>query len=148
MGNKLRYIPSSGNGLLVVKRVAILTLLNFICISAPLAGDSPSIETPAFDVLAGSWTRTDGNYVIRVGGIKADGSVAAEYFNPKQIHVSQANASVEKKLVKLYVKLQGKGYPGSTYSLYYYAEKDALVGFYYQAVLGQTFEVVFLRTRE
>jgi hypothetical protein len=37
-----------------------------------------------------------------------------------------------------------QGYPGSTYTLYYYAEKDALAGFYYQAHLKQTFEVVFM----
>jgi hypothetical protein len=36
-------------------------------------------------------------------------------------------------------------YPGSTYELYYYAEKDALAGFYYQAAMRQIFEVVFFR---
>jgi hypothetical protein len=45
------------------------------------------------------------------------------------------------------VKLEDKGYPGSTYTLYYYAEKDALVGYYYQAAMNKTFKVIFLRKR-
>jgi hypothetical protein len=52
-----------------------------------------------------------------------------------------------KGLIKLFIKLQDKGYQGSTYTLYYYAEKDALAGFYYQANMDQTFEVVFLRKK-
>jgi len=50
-------------------------------------------------------------------------------------------------LVKLFIKLQDKGYPGSTYTLYYYPEKDAMAGFYYQAAVGQTYEVVFWRKK-
>jgi hypothetical protein len=40
---------------------------------------------------------------------------------------------------------QSAGADGSTYRLYYFAKKDALVGFYYQAVIDKTFEVIFLR---
>jgi hypothetical protein len=47
----------------------------------------------------------------------------------------------------LFIKLQDEGYPGSIYTLYYYAEKDALAGFYYQAAMQQTFEVVFIRKK-
>ena len=50
-------------------------------------------------------------------------------------------------MVKLFVKLQDKGYPGSTYTLYYFEEKDALAGFYFQATMGQTYEVVFTRKK-
>ena len=32
-------------------------------------------------------------------------------------------------------------------SIYYHAEKDALAGFYYQAKIKQTFEVVFIRKK-
>jgi hypothetical protein len=52
-----------------------------------------------------------------------------------------------KGFVKLFIKLQDKGYPGSTYNLYYYPKKDVLAGFYYQAAIGQTFEVIFLRKK-
>jgi hypothetical protein len=56
-----------------------------------------------------------------------------------------ANVSLVKGLVKLFIKFQDKGYPGSMFTLYYYREKDALAGFYYQAAIGQTYEVVFIR---
>jgi hypothetical protein len=67
------------------------------------------------------------------------------YFNPAKINVAAASVSYWKGLVKLFINLQDKGYPGSTYTLYYYAEKDVMVGFYYQVVMKQTYEVVFTR---
>jgi len=82
-----------------------------------------------FELLTGEWLRTDGGYLIRVSDIKTNGQVKAEYFNPKPIHVAEATVSTWKDLMKLFIKLQDKGYQGSTYKLYYYAEKDALVGF-------------------
>jgi len=96
-------------------------------------------------VLNGDWIRPDGGYLLRVSHAGEDGSVEAAYFNPNPIHVSEANVEMWKGLKKLFVKLQGKGYPGSTYTLYYFEEKDALAGFYFQAHTGQTFEVVFVR---
>jgi hypothetical protein len=102
-------------------------------------------EQPDVKAIIGEWVRPDGGYRIRVNDIGPDGSVAAGYYNPNEIHIVQANVSLWKGLVKLFIKLQDTGYPGSTYTLYYYAEKDALAGFYYQAVLGQTYKVIFLR---
>jgi len=104
-----------------------------------------SAEQLDFKLLVGEWVRPDGGYVIRVGEIKPDGTVDAGYFNPSEINITEVNISEWKGLLKLFIKLDDEGYPGSTYTLYYYAEKDALAGFYYQAELHQTFEVVFLR---
>lgn len=98
-----------------------------------------------YSVLNGDWVRPDGGYLLRVSNAREDGSVEAAYFNPNPIHVSEASVSMWKGLKQLFVKLQGKGYPGSTYTLYYFEEKDALAGFYFQAHTGQTFEVVFVR---
>ena len=100
-----------------------------------------------FDVITGEWARTDGNYTILVRDIKTDGSADVGYFNPGKIHVAESNISIQEGLIKLFVKLEDKGYPGSTYTLYYYAEKDALVGHYYQAAMNRTFKVIFLRKR-
>ena len=102
-------------------------------------------EGPDFELLIGEWVRTDGGYIIRLKEIKPDGSPDISYFNPKEINIAEAQVSEWKGMKKLFLKLQDQGYPGSTYTLYYYAEKDALAGFYYQANLKQTFEVVFLR---
>jgi len=104
-----------------------------------------SAKQPDFKPLVGEWVRPDGGYIIRVRDIKPDGSVDAGYFNPDEINIAEATVSLWKGLRKLFIKLQDKGYPGSTYTLYYYAEKDVLAGFYYQAVMEQTFEVVFTR---
>jgi len=102
-------------------------------------------ENQDYSVLEGMWQRTDGGYLVKVSNVQADGRAKVEYFNPKPIHVEQAAISTQKNLVKLFVQLQDTAYEGSTYTLYYYAEKDALAGFYYQATLDRTYEVIFMR---
>ena len=88
-------------------------------------------------MLVGEWNRLDGGYVLHVREVKTDGSVDVGYFNPKEINIAEAKVSEWKGLNKLFIKLEDEGYPGSTYTLYYYAEKDALAGFYYQAEIGR-----------
>jgi hypothetical protein len=106
------------------------------------------ISDPAIQKrFVGQWVRPDGGYVIHVREIKPDGSVDVGYFNPKSINVSESKVSVWKGFNRLFLKLDDKGYPGSTYTLYYYAEKDQLVGFYHQAEINETFEVLFVRKR-
>lgn len=104
-------------------------------------------EKPDIKMIIGKWVRPDGGYIVRVRDVNPDGSVDVGYFNPGKINIAEANVSLWKGLVKLFIKLQDKGYPGSTYTLYYYPEKDALAGFYYQAAIGQTYEVVFFRKK-
>ena len=125
-------------------KIGILAVIFVWFVFFPTA-EIASAEKPDFKAIIGEWIRADGGYVVRVRGIKPDGSVDAGYYNPKEINIAEAKVSIWKGLVKLDIKLQDKGYPGSTYKLYYYAEKDALVGFYYQAQLKQTFEVAFTR---
>jgi hypothetical protein len=69
----------------------------------------------------------------------------ASYFNPRPINVSMAKASAFKDHIKVEIELRDTGYPGSTYTLLYDPDKDALLGFYYQAVQKQNFDVVFVR---
>lgn len=123
--------------------VPILLILLAIPANAGKALPDPAIQKK----FVGQWVRSDGVYVIHVREIKPDGSVDAGYFNPKPINVSEANVSVWKGFDQLYIKLEDKGYPGSTYKLYYYAEKDQLAGFYYQAAVKETFEVFFIRKK-
>lgn len=98
-----------------------------------------------YTVLAGEWQRTDGGYVVKVSNVQADGKATVEYFNPRPIHVEQSTITTQKDLIKLFIQLQDTGYEGSTYTLYYYAEKDALAGFYYQATMDRTYKVIFMR---
>ncbi len=106
-----------------------------------------SAQPLTFKVLNGEWARVDGNYTIKVQNAASDGTAEVGYFNPGNIHVEESNISFRDKHIRLYVKLQDKGYPGSTYTLYYYAEKDLLAGVYYQAATGNKYEVIFERKK-
>ena len=130
-------------GKLLNKNLMVVILICVICL--PISGPAVSMENPDFKAIVGEWVRPDGGYVVRVLNVLPDGTVDVGYFNPGPINVSEARVSLWKGLVKLVIKLQDKGYPGSTYTLYYYTEKDTLVGFYYQAAVEQTYEVVFIR---
>jgi len=135
------------------RRVIILLLLfaGFsLTVLVPAYADEVAAPAGKLDygIIAGEWQRTDGGYLLKVSEVQADGQVTVEYFNPRPIHVAKAAISTQKGLIKLFVEFQDKGYEGSTYKLYYYAEKDALVGFYYQAPMDRTFEVIFLKKTE
>lgn len=138
MNNSRRFIIV----LLLVTGIFISSRDSF-CQDSPV----PPGKKHDYSVMAGEWQRTDGGYLIKITDVQPNGRTNVAYFNPRPIHVSQSNISTQDKLIKLFVQFQDTGYEGSTYTLYYYAQKDALVGFYYQAVLGQTFEVIFLRKR-
>jgi hypothetical protein len=116
--------------------MGLLTLL--------LAG-STGFAADNFQPLIGRWQRTDGGYVIEIRQIDADGKITAGYFNPRPINVSRAKASMQKSYIKVEVELRDTGYPGSAYTLVYDQSKDRLIGFYYHAVSGQNFGVVFVR---
>ena len=98
-----------------------------------------------FNDLIGRWIRQDGGYVIEIRSIDANGKMDAGYYNPRPINVSVAEASKDNNIVKVFIELRDVGYPGSTYSLAYIPSENMLIGIYYQAKLGQTFEVIFIK---
>ena len=124
-------------------RIAWWSLLVIPVLSVALAGSGAWAAD--FRPLIGYWQRTDGGYVIEIRQVAPDGTVEAGYYNPQPINVSQARASLFKGYLKVEVELRDSGYPGSTYTLLYDAERDALMGLYYQAVQKQNFDVVFMR---
>ena len=97
--------------------------------------------------LEGRWVREDGGYMLVLQDFKPDGSLKAFYYNPRQINVHEANWKFEDDRLILYVELRDVNYPGSNYSLMYRASNDSLWGIYYQAVLQQNIDVVFVRSR-
>ena len=105
----------------------------------------PKKIAPDFERLIGAWVRPDGGYVIEISKIYPNGQVDAAYFNPRPIHVSRANISDKGGIIELFIELQGKGYPGSTYTLKYSPDSDVMVGIYFQAVIQQQFDVYFQR---
>lgn len=110
---------------------------------APAAAAAPS----DFMKLKGQWRRPDGGYVIDVRSVDDHGAMDAGYFNPRPIHVARAAASREGAETKVFIELRDVNYPGSTYNLAYDPQSDRLTGIYFQAALGQSYEVVFMRAR-
>ncbi|MCI5226931.1 MAG: hypothetical protein D3918_09820, partial [Candidatus Electrothrix sp. AX2] len=66
-----------------------------------------------FEKLIGRWNRTDGNYFLEFIPLKESKTVRVVYYNPKPIHIAQTKISSENGAIKVFIKLQDKGYPGS-----------------------------------
>jgi hypothetical protein len=111
---------------------------------------APAITLAAdsgFGRLNGRWLRPDGGYVLEILGVDAGGTIDAVYLNPRPINVARAEATRDGSTLKIFVELRAPGYPGSTYTLTYDRQRDQLSGVYFQAAMGQSFEVVFVRVR-
>ena len=106
---------------------------------------SATAANPSFTKLQGKWLRPDGGYILEIRSAAADGQLEAAYLNPRPIHVAKAGASRDGENLKVFVELRDVNYPGSTYTLAYDPPTDQLKGIYYQAALGQQFEVYFQR---
>ena len=98
-------------------------------------------------VLIGNWVRTDADYKIKITEVNAAGKLKAGYFNPKSINVAKATWTNTKGVLKIYIELRDENYPGSNYNLTYYPEKEMLAGTYFQAVTGETFDILFSRLK-
>ena len=95
--------------------------------------------------LKGIWVRPDGGYRIEIKSIGADGQIEAMYFNPNPLPFAKASVRQDGKMLRVFLELRAGGYNGSTYELTYDAAGDRLNGIYYQAVMKQKFDVVFVR---
>jgi hypothetical protein len=95
--------------------------------------------------LIGNWIRTDADYQLRILEVLSNGTLQAQYLNPRPINVGKANWQESYGNLKIIVELQDVNYPGSTYTLNYLPDRDMLAGEYYQAVEGLTFYVEFNR---
>jgi len=98
--------------------------------------------------LEGRWQRPDGGYVLEIRKVYPSGVADAAYYNPNPIRVAQATATGDPSSATVFVELQDVNYPGSTYTLTYDPRRDVLEGIYYQAMLDQSFDVVFVRLPE
>jgi hypothetical protein len=113
----------------------------------PTQGNDMTALGPDVGRLIGRWSRPDGGYTIEIRNIDAKGLADAGYFNPRPIHVSKAVAARRDNGLEFFMELRDEGYPGSTYTLVYDAQRDLLAGIYYQAAMNQSFGVNFLRAK-
>ena len=120
--------------------------------SKELAPDSTpntaTSNTQRFQELLGRWVRPDGGYILEVTNVDKEGRVQAGYFNPRPIKVANARAVWEGPQLKVFIELRDTGYPGCTYTLTYNAEKKQLVGDYFQAAMGETYQIFFVRAEQ
>lgn len=121
---------------------------------AGAAAPSPAAKAPAAAATApaanvakvkGRWLRPDGGYILAITAIEADGRAEAGYFNPNPIKVAWATVTSEGAETKVKVELRDTNYPGCLYKLTYLADKDRMVGTYFQAQMQQTYDVEFVR---
>lgn len=110
---------------------------------------APAAASVDFGPLKGRWVRQDGDYMIEIKSVGADGKMDAGYFNPRPIHVGKAEAEArDGGVVRVFVLLADQGYPGSNYKLQYDKGSDTLQGSYHQAASGETFGVIFDRLKD
>jgi hypothetical protein len=112
---------------------------------APLAskGVATVQMTSAFERIKGKWMRADGGYILEFKQLKPNNELDVAYFNPNPIHVGKARMYEERGFTKVFVELQDVNYPGSRYTLILNADKNQLVGNYFQATQQVDYEVAF-----
>ena len=104
-------------------------------------------KTDDKNLLIGDWVRTNASYLIKIVKVNKDGTLEAQYFNPKPINVGNANWEGSHGNLKITVELRDVNYPGSTYTLSYLPDRDVLAGDYFQAAQGLNFYVEFVRNK-
>lgn len=121
---------------------------------APVAGpettnpaSSVAPLKPGYEKVKGRWMRSDGDYLLEIRAVEPGGKMEVGYLNPRPIHVAKAEASQVGETLKVFIELRDVNYPGSTYNLAYDPAADRLKGTYYQAVTGETYEILFVRLK-
>ena len=122
-----------------------VSVLIFISCENKTENKSQIVQKTDKTKIIGEWLRTDSDYMIKIVEVNDNGSMLAQYFNPKPINVETANWESISGDLKIIIEMKDVNYPGSTYTLNYLPDKDMLAGEYYQAVEGLTFYVEFMR---
>ena len=139
----------------VIAVVVALAWLRYPGEPAPSPGSGATADPPSevtnsalpagLFQIEGRWVRPDGGYTLELRNAAASGSLQASYSNPQPIRVSQAAWKEVNGHVRVLVELRDVNYPGSTYTLDYDPATDRLGGEYFQAMLGETYDVYFVR---
>ena len=109
---------------------------------------SPAAAAPAApspERLVGRWGRSDSDYTIEIASVAPTGKLDARYLNPGPIHVERAESGMVDGLLRVFLELQDRGYPGSYYTLTYDPGSDSLSGVYHHLGVNQNFDVAFSR---
>ena len=138
--NKTIYISAAAVIILVVVLIILFTNNSEDVLQS-------NKKTADKNLLVGDWIRTDASYLIKINKVNVDGTLEAQYFNPKPINVGKANWEESHGNLEITVVLRDVNYPGSKYTLSYLPDRDILAGDYFQAVQGLNFYVEFSRSK-
>jgi uncharacterized protein (DUF2147 family) len=131
--------------------LAIMLLTSAVILQAVPTAMATDAPKPASEVdskrLIGKWVRPDGGYVLEIKEIGKDGTLKAAYYNPRPINVARAEFSKKDGTLTIFIELRDVNYPGSKYNLKYDPKSDRLIGSYFQAVQGETYDVEFNRSK-
>lgn len=131
--------------------VAILLFATAFMLHAVPAAMAADATKPASKVdkkrLIGQWVRPDGGYILEINEVVKDGILKAAYYNPRPINVARAEFSSKDGILMVYIELRDVNYPGSKYNLKYDPKTDRLIGTYFQAMQGETYDVEFSRSK-
>lgn len=107
------------------------------------------VQPPKMEIraLAGNWIRTDRPHKLNLIEFAGDGTLKAEYLNPKPAHIGKASWLDDNSFLNIYLELRDEKFPGSTYTLFYIPNKDLLVGKFFHAKDGATYNVGFKREK-
>ncbi|SCY61461.1 hypothetical protein [Desulfoluna spongiiphila] len=129
-----------------IELIMLLSVLALCLVSGPtVASSAEPTGLSMAQRLNGKWVRRDAPYRLAITDIGPNGAMHSSYFNPRSIHVHEANWTIQENRVHLFIEFQDTHYPGSRYLLRYIKEKDALEGEYFHAIQNTTYDVAFVR---
>ena len=137
------------NKIILISTLAVISIiiLIFFITKNGVENRSSNRDTADKSILVGDWIRTDASYLIKISKVYNDGSLEAQYFNPKSINVESAIWEESHGNLKVTIVLRDVNYPGSKYTLNYLPDRDILAGDYFQAVQNLNFYVEFIRNQ-
>jgi hypothetical protein len=99
------------------------------------------------NLIKGVWGRTDGAGEINISVVLDNGLLTATFCNPKSITIEKAVWTNSSDVLRIYIIFREDNYPGSSFSLNYLAEKDLLLGVYFDALTNESQTVTFKRIK-
>lgn len=99
-------------------------------------------------LLVGEWSRTETPCLMKITEVHDNGKLELAYFDLKSINTGKTYWLLKGTFLSLYVELLDENHPGSYYKLNYNAERDMLVGDYFEVMDGLTYAVEFTRTKQ
>jgi hypothetical protein len=118
-----------------------------LTIDATFEHPNPIEQKRDKNLIKGVWGRTDGEGEINISGVFDNGLLTAKFYNSKSINIEKAVWTNSSDVLRIYILFREDNYPGSSFSLNYIAERDLLIGVYFDALTNESNTVTFKRVK-